>query len=128
MRYLKNVLRINAISSGATALLLILFPGIAAELFETSQITPFIGVGVFLLLFATYVFFQSQKKPILSRKVQWIIGIDISWVIGSLVIILPRLFELSLIGYFLIGAVALWVAAMAWLQFRGLNKFQVQTN
>lgn len=121
MRYLKNVLRINAISSGATALLLIIFSGFAAELFGASQTIPFISVGVFLLLFATYVFLQSRKEPIPLKNVQLIIGLDISWVIGSLIIILPQLFELSSIGYLLIGAVALWVAAMALLQFKGLN-------
>ncbi|MEX0928699.1 MAG: hypothetical protein WDZ53_04780 [Balneolales bacterium] len=126
MRYLKNVLWINAISSGATALILIIFPGYVADLFGTSQITPFIGAGVFLLFFAIYVFLQSRKEPILPRNLQLIIGLDISWVLGSLIIIVPRLFELSQIGYLLIGAVALWVAAMAWLQFKGLNQLHVQ--
>lgn len=128
MSYLKNILRVNAISSGATALLLILFSGFTAELFGTFQTMPFIGTGTFLLLFATYVLLQSRKEPILLGKVQLIIGLDISWVIGSLIIILWQLFELSSVGYLLIGAVAIWVAAMAWLQFKGLNKFHAQAN
>lgn len=47
------------------------------------------------------------------------------WVIGSLILILPQLFGLTLLGYILIGAVALWVAAMAILQTRGLQKLSV---
>lgn len=125
MRYLKNALQINPISSGVTALLLILFSGFSAELFGTSRTAPFIGAGVFLLLFASYVFLQSRKEPLQSKKVQLIIALDVVWVIGSLIIILPRLFELSSIGYILIGAVGLWVAAMAWLQFKGLNEISV---
>lgn len=125
MTYLKNVLRVNAISSGATALLLIIFSEFTAGLFGTSQTTPFIEVGVFLLLFAAFVYFQSRKDPLQPGKIKWIIALDVTWVIGSLAIILPQLFGLSALGYLLIGGVALWVAAMAWLQSNGLNKLQM---
>jgi len=125
MNRLKNILMINAVSSGATALLLIAFSGLAAELFGTSQTFPYLGVGIFLLLFASYVYIQSRKKPLHSKNVQSIIAIDVLWVIGSLIIILPQLFGLTQFGYILIGAAALWVAAMAILQTRGLQKFSV---
>lgn len=119
---LKNILFINAASSGATALLLIFFSGSIAELFGVSKPAPFIGIGIFLLLFAGYVFFQSRKEPLIPQKIQLIIGIDLLWVVGSLIIILPGLFELFMIGYILIGVVALWVATMAFLQSYGLKK------
>lgn len=122
MKHLKNVLLLNAASSGITALLLIILPGFFADLFGVKQQFPFIGIGIFLFLFAFFVFIQSRKKPLNPKKVQLIIVMDISWVLGSLVIILPQLFSLSLIGYVLIGGVALWVAAMAALQSIGLKK------
>lgn len=121
MTRLENVLLVNAISSGATGLLLILFPGFIAGIFGVSQTLPFTGVGIFLVLFALWVFSHSRKVPRQPKGVRWIIIIDITWVIGSLVIIFPQLFGLSSTGYLLIGAVAIWVALMAFLQSKGLS-------
>jgi hypothetical protein len=50
-----------------------------------------------------------------------IIVLDSSWVVVSVFILLFQAFNLSTTGYVLIGAVAAWVALMAWLQFRGLQ-------
>ncbi|QNF35473.1 hypothetical protein HUW51_23205 [Adhaeribacter swui] len=63
---LKSVLLINALSSGATALLLLLFPGYIAELFGAPKTLPFVAVGIFLLLFAGFVLVQS-RKPIVQK-------------------------------------------------------------
>jgi membrane protein required for beta-lactamase induction len=122
MTSLKNVLFINAVSSAASALLLIVFPGFFAELFGTTHMAPFIVVGIFLLLFAVDVYLQSRKNPLNPKQVQRIIAMDISWVIGSLIIIVLRLFGLTFLGYLIIGGVALWVAAMAILQSVGLKQ------
>lgn len=122
MKTLKNVLLVNAISSAATALVLLAFPGFLAEVFGISQTAPFTETGIFLLLFATYVFFQSRKPQIQGGRLRFIISIDVLWVVGSLLIIVPQLFGLSLMGYLLIGGVAAWVAAMAFLQARGLKQ------
>lgn len=121
MARLKNVLFINAASSAATALLLVVFPGFFASLFGVSTRPPFIGVGIFLLLFAIYVFLQSRNEQAEPNKIRFIIALDIIWVVGSLAIILPQFFGLTVIGYSLIGGVALWVAMMAYLQTRGLK-------
>lgn len=119
---LKNILRINSVSSGVTGLLLVLFSGFIADLFGASKTAPFTGVGLFLLLFAVYVYLQALKEPIQTKNIRLIIAIDTAWVIGSLIIILPGLFGLFIIGYILIGAVAAWVSAMAFLQSRGLKE------
>lgn len=119
---LKNALLLNAVSSGATGLLLLIFPGFFAGLFGTSQSIPYTVTGIFLLFFALDVYLQSRKDPLHYGRVQWIIALDILWVVGSLIIIVPRLFNLTAIGYILIGGVALWVAAMAVLQSLGLRQ------
>ena len=49
---LKTALTINAASSGATGLGLIILASPVAGLFGVSETTPFIGVGIFLILFA----------------------------------------------------------------------------
>ncbi len=119
---LKNVLLINALTSGATGLLLVFFPGLAADLCGATISWPFMVAGIFLVLFAALVFSQSRKQVVQKGWVKLIIALDIIWVIESLVIVVPQLFGLSFLGYFLIGAVAGWVALMAFLQVKGLNQ------
>jgi hypothetical protein len=48
--------------------------------------------------------------------------LDVLWVVESLMIIAAKMFSLTPLGYFLIGAVALWVALMAFLQFKGFRQ------
>lgn len=114
---------INALSSGATGLLLLFFPGPTADLFGASSQIPFAAVGIFLLLFALLVFIQSRRTPLRKGWVKFIIALDIVWVIESLIILFPKMFGFSFPGYALIAAVALWVALMAFLQARGLKQF-----
>ena len=124
MNTLKNVLLINALSSGATGLSLAVMPGIFADLFNTSLRAPFVATGVFLIAFAVIVFLES-RRDYSTTWLRIIIILDISWVLISLVIICLQAFEISMLGYFMIGAVALWVALMAALQYVGLKKVSV---
>jgi hypothetical protein len=121
MNRLKNVLLVNALSSGATGLLLFLFPRFTAGLFGTTHAWAFVATGIFLMAFAIFVFIQSRKAVPHRGWVKFIIALDILWVVESLIIVLPALFGLSMIGYLLIGAAAAWVALMAFLQTRGLK-------
>ena len=114
---------INALSSGATGLLLMSFPGYTAQLFGVPAKMPFVVVGIFLLLFALFVFAQSRSNPMNKRWIKVIIAIDVLWVIESLVIVFPGLFTFSNMGNLLIVAVALWVTLMAVLQGKGLKQY-----
>ena len=119
---LKNVLLVNALTSGATGLLLILFKTSVAQLFGSATQWPFIAAGIFLVVFAIMVFAQSRKQQVSKGWVKLIIALDIMWVVESAIILLPQLFGLTSVGYALIGAVALWVALMAFLQIKGLRQ------
>lgn len=125
MKTLKNVMLINAISSGATGLGLAVFPKTIAGLFETAATMPFVEVGIFLVAFAALVFSVSRGNPMNTRLVRLVIVLDTLWVIGSAAILLFQPFPISLIGYVFIGAVAIWVAAMAYLQAAGLRQITV---
>ena len=122
MKSLKNVLLINAVSSGATGVGLIIFARTVADLFGTSQSQAFTGVGIFLVVFAAGVLYEGIQKSPRPLQVYTIIALDVLWVIGSFAIVLPQLFNLSVIGYIAITAVALWVAAMAYLQIREVKQ------
>lgn len=122
MKRLKNVLKVNAISSGATGILLAGFPGFVADLFGSAVRWPFVAAGVFLIAFALYVFAQSRSMVTSRRRLQFIIAMDVLWVAESMVILLPQLFGLTTIGYAIIAGVAAWVAFMAVLQIQGLKQ------
>lgn len=116
---LTTTLRINGLTSLATGLLLAIFPGVAADIFGVSTTAPFVAVGLFLAVFASGVLFVAQRPA--PSAVKWIIALDASWVIGSAVAIAFLFSHISGIGSLLIAGVALWVAAMAVLQQKGLR-------
>lgn|SRR5690606_1240961 len=118
---LKQVLLINAISSGFTGILIAVLPEIAADIFKIKIITPFIGVGVFLIIFALFVLFTATNTPISKRLTQVIIAIDILWVMLSIIIICLVFPIISLLGSIIISAIACWVGIMAFLQTKTLK-------
>ncbi|MBD0259430.1 MAG: hypothetical protein ICV83_27230 [Cytophagales bacterium] len=121
MTALKNVLLVNAISSGATGALLMLFPAPIARLFGVEATAPFVAVGLFLLVFAAAVGYEALQKTPRTHRVQGIIILDVSWVVGSLVAVGLLFSTLSLLGNVAILAVAGWVAGMAFLQTKALR-------
>src|SRR5690606_24945240 len=80
---LKNILLLNAISSGITGILLALAAPLFKNLFGLPDPLPFVFVGVFLALFALFVLFVALAENINLRLVQVIIGLDITWVLAS---------------------------------------------
>jgi type II secretory pathway component PulF len=121
MLSLPNILKLNAISSGATGLLLVLFSGFFASLFGVDQVSSFIGVGIFLILFAGFVGWAAIQKPINKGQITFIIWLDRLWVVGSFIAIALLASHISLTGTILITGVAIWVATMAVLQSKGLR-------
>jgi hypothetical protein len=119
MTTLRNVLLINAVSSGITGLVLAIAPGMVADLFATSNTTAFVAVGIFLFAFAVLVFVLSIQDPLREKNINIIIALDTLWVLASFAIILLQVLDISTLGYFIIAAVAAWVALMAYLQFKG---------
>ena len=125
MKTLKNVLLINALSSGATGLGLIAFAGPIAVLFGVNKSTPVLEVGIFLVAFALLVFRESKRPSHNQKMLKWIIALDISWVIVSLLVVILQLFNLTPLGYLAIGAVAVWVAGMAYFQIIGVKRLAI---
>lgn len=122
MTALKNVLLLNAVSSGATGLGMILFPATIATIFGVNGISAIVGVGIFLIVFAGIVGIVSRSKPIGDAAVRFIVMLDVLWVLASVAVVVLQMFALSLVGYLAIAFVAGWVALMAYLQANGLKK------
>jgi hypothetical protein len=122
MKTLKNVLLINALSSGATGILLIAIADTAAAIFEAPYPGVFRGVGLFLLAFALLVFLVFRSTTVTKKGVLLVTVLDILWVIVSVLFVIFDGNVISVIGNILIIAVALWVAAMAFFQSRGIKE------
>lgn len=119
---LKNVLLVNAISSGFTGILLVLIPDIFATLFKTNNTVPFVEVGIFLILFSLFVLLSAFKKPIQKSWTKLIIGLDIAWVVVSIIVTVLLFSSISTVGSAIILAIAAWVGLMAFLQNKTLYK------
>lgn len=118
---LKNVLLINAISSGATGILLTAMPNFFAELFAVGNSMPFTEVGIFLILFSMFVFITALSSQARKSRAKIITALDVTWVIASAVVVVILFSSISTIGSFLIIGVAVWVGLMAYLQNKNLQ-------
>ncbi|MRG48924.1 hypothetical protein GFS24_27685 [Chitinophaga sp. SYP-B3965] len=121
MIQLSTTMQINAITSGTTGIGLITVAGPIAGLFGVTETWPFIAAGIFLVLFSIYVFAVSKGKPVNPGGVRLVILMDVLWVVASIIAILALFSVISGIGSLAIGAVAVWVAGMALLQYAGLK-------
>lgn len=122
MKNLKTVMLINAVSAGATGLLLILLSEYISNLFGSPNTVTFKAVGIFLLVFSVFVFIHSLKDPYNKGAVKAIITMDASWVGLSLLILITNMFSFTLVGNLITGCVALWVLLMVVLQAKGLKQ------
>jgi len=119
---LKNVLLVNSVSSGFTGLALIVASRAIASLLEIPSPGAVFGVGVFLLAFAAGVYVVSRKPVPPRNVVESIVVMDSLWVVSSIVVVLFQLATASFLGNVIITAIALWVALMAILQFKGMKE------
>jgi hypothetical protein len=117
---LKNVLLINGISSGVTGIGLVVFAPSVASITGLNSPLVWYSVGVFLIAFALFVLSAAMRSLPNHKIVRIITTLDVSWVIGSLIVLtLP--IEFTIIGRIAVIMVALWVALMALLQYRGIR-------
>ena len=117
---LKNVLRVNALSSGLTGLLLTFLPGFFRNIFEVAYTAPFVWVGIFLVVFSISVAAVSAGQSLSRSAVLAVTFADAAWVVVSIAVVLMPV-TMSALGTIMILAVAGWVAMMAFLQMRGVG-------
>lgn len=120
---LKTALLANATFSSISGVAMLLFSNWIAELMgiPNKWVLPIIGGG--LLFFASTILYQATRVTINSNQVKLIIAQDLAWVIGSTIIIVFGLFDLTLVGCILIGIVSGVVMLFAYLQIRGLETY-----
>jgi hypothetical protein len=125
--FLRRVLLVDAIISGTTGLVLMLFAeslqGLLGVRFSLLRYS-----GISLLPFAALLIFLSSRKN-LSRPIIWvIIACNALWAIDSILLLLTNWVEPTTLGYTFIIAQALIVATLAEAQYVGLKKSPVTAN
>ena len=113
---LRNVLKANALFSLLSGTIMLLFGKTLAEWMNISNALVLTIIGIGLILFGVYVYYNSAKAKISVNEVKVIIIQDWIWVIGSLIIIMLQLFNINFQGFVLIGIIALVVADFAFFQ------------
>jgi hypothetical protein len=118
---LLRALRLNAIFSASSALMLLLAgPWVAAQLGLTS-VMPVYATAALLGVFALQLGNIVRTRKIHNLEVATIIFADIAWVIGSVVLSALFYSSLTVAGLVLVDVVAIVVLYLAIQQIRGLK-------
>ncbi|WP_281645816.1 hypothetical protein [Parendozoicomonas sp. Alg238-R29] len=123
-RLLQNTLLINAFFSCICSLSMLIYStGINAYIGSKSYLADgyLMGLGGVLVFFAVSLFIIAMRPAIHKGLAQAIILLDTLWVIASIILIALQLSPLTLAGEFIIAAIALIVAILAYSQWYGLK-------
>lgn len=130
--FMRTVLQANAIFSEISGLFFIVaagwlatFSGTAGRtLFGLAAPTIIMIVGITLLLFGAFTFYVARRQPLIKPFVWEIIALDISWVVGSVLLIVTDAFSLTTAANWTVLIIADIVLAFAILQVIGLRRYQ----
>lgn len=119
--FLRRVLLLDAVSSGAMGLAMIAFAGLLADLLQL-PVELVSQAGIILLPFAAFVgFVASRSEP--ARLAVWaIIAINIVWVVDSIVLLFTGWVAPNVFGYAVVIAQAAAVLLLADLEYMGLKR------
>lgn len=84
---IRKVLLMNAVSSGACGLLLLLFPRFVADWTGLDNRMALMGTGIFLLIVVAFLSWTATRSVISPRVVLIFSIVDFLWVIDSLLLL-----------------------------------------
>ena len=119
--FLRRVLLVDAVSSGAMALGLLVAAGVLAELLQLPADLLW-DAGIVLIPFAAFVgFLSSREQP--PRFAVWaVIGLNALWTIDSVLLLTTGWIAPNALGYVFIIGQALVVGVLAELEYVGLRR------
>jgi hypothetical protein len=119
--FLRRVLAVDAISSGAMGAGMLAFAPFIAQLLDL-PVELIRDAGVVLLPFAAFVgYVASRAHP--SRAGVWIIiALNVVWVVDSVLLLFMGWVEPNALGYAFVIGQALVVGVLAELEYVGLKK------
>jgi hypothetical protein len=119
--FLRWALLADAIASGSTALLMILFSGALAQLLQIPA-GLLLNAGLVLVPYVALVAYLGTRERLPRWTVWAVIGANILWALDSVLVALSGWFEPNGLGYAFIVGQATVVALFAELQFIGLRR------
>lgn len=123
-RFLARVLQVDAVATGATALLLIAGTGALAPLLRLPE-ALLRGAGVFLVPFVVAIALLSLRERIPSRAMAVVVAINFAWVVASIWLVVAGPVDPSLLGtvFVLVQAAAvLLFADLGWFGLRAARR------
>ena len=119
---LRRALFGNGTFSTISGLLFLIAAGSVARFTGIEPPFTFRVLGIGLLGFAAFLFWQSAQKVLDQREVKTIIVADLLWVAGSVFLLLTNWLPLTSGGWWGVAIIADVVAAFAVLQYVGLRR------
>jgi hypothetical protein len=119
-RLLRVALRANALFSLACGVLLLVAAGRSAALLGVSSSVPASATGAALILFAAALLRLSGRPAVRAALVRAVVGLDLLWVLASLVLLWLPATALTNPGRAAVAATAASVLILASLQALGL--------
>lgn len=119
--FLRNVLRVDALSCIGCGALQVAFPAAMAGLLNLPQalLAP---TGEFLLAYAVVVAFVSTRNPVPRPFVWLLVAGNLGWALACVLLLVSGRFAPSLLGVAYVVVQALTVAVLAELQYFGLRR------
>lgn len=119
--FLRRALMLDALASGATALLIIAGAGLLEELLGLPA-ALLRGAGLVLVPYVAFVVYAGTREAI-SRPAVWtIIAANALWAIASALLLLSGWVAPTALGYAFVIAQAVVVALLGELQYMGLRR------
>ncbi|MCP4359628.1 MAG: hypothetical protein GY796_16600 [Chloroflexi bacterium] len=123
-RFLRRVLRGNAVFSLLSAALFILAANPLAEFLGVPYSAAFMVMGVGFLPFGWFCYWTANQPEISRTRALIILELDLVWVVGSFLILFFGWLPLTTAGKWAVGLTAEAVAVFAILEFIGLRQLK----
>ena len=119
--FLRRVLALDAISSGAMGLAMLSFGSFIAQLLNL-PVDLIRDAGLVLLPFAAFVGYVASREHPPRAGVWLIIALNVVWVVDSIVLLFTGWVEPNALGYSFVIAQAAVVGVFAELEYIGLKR------
>ncbi|WP_054308849.1 hypothetical protein [Mesorhizobium sp. 1M-11] len=119
--FLRNVLLLDALASGATAIILLGGAHMLSPLLDIPQDLLF-WAGAVLVPFVLMVLAVSRRPTVSRTMLVEIIAINALWVVASFGLLVSGVVSPNLLGIAFVSAQAIAVALFAELQYVGLRR------
>ena len=119
---LRNALFGNSIFCSTSGLAFVIFAKPIAAFLGLSASWIILVLGIGLVLYGVEVFIIARRETIDEAFAKFVIGADIAWVVGSVILIFTNLVAFTIPGKWGIAIIADIVLVIAIVQFMGMRR------